>query len=171
MNYFRGLFRNNTKDSCINASPSQGGHHHSGPVSIDRPPKECTHHSEEFSIKQASSHPQEGPSLSEPNEDVLQTNSDSQPLPEVHAYQTSSQQERPPLHEGLHPAYRYTCGDFSETISREEAMLARQYSFSSPSDRGHAVAVASTTRYSVRDSKSGEFDSIFKQFIHGIADQ
>ncbi|TPP43435.1 TPR repeat family protein [Leishmania donovani] len=61
--------------------------------------------------------------------------------------------------------------EFSETISREEAMLAQQYNFSSPSDRTRAEATASATRRSVGDSKNGEFDSIFMQFMHGAVDQ
>lgn len=173
MRYFRGLFKGKKKETSRKASSHQVTHHyHDASVSDDKVKGEHTHQYVELHTEQTSSHHMEAPSFSEPNE-VLpqQTTSDSEHVSEVDACQAPAQEQPPPLHECLQPAYRYTCGEFSETISREEAMLARQYNFSSPSDRIHAEATASATRRSVGDSKNGEFDSIFMQFMHGPVKQ
>jgi hypothetical protein len=86
-------------------------------------------------------------------------------------------QQRPQT--GLKPAYCYTGGGFSETISREEAMLAKQYNFAATEDRAHADVAPSATRRNMTQTalgansnnnnniaKNAEFDSLFSQFVH-----
>lgn len=173
MNCFRGLFKDKKKKTRRRASSHQVAHHyHDASVSDDKAKEEHTHQCAQLHTEQTSSHDREAPSVSEPNEALRQqTTSESEQVSEIDACQAPAQEQRPPLRKCLQPAYRYTCGKFSETISREEAMLAQQYNFSSPSDRTHAEATASSTRRNVGDSKNGEFASIFMQFMHGAVDQ
>ncbi|KPI88714.1 hypothetical protein ABL78_2174 [Leptomonas seymouri] len=79
----------------------------------------------------------------------------------------------------LKPAYCYTSGAFSETILREEAMLAKEYNFAVTEDRARAELTPSATRRAMihqappyrnnHNVKDDEFNSIFTQFMHSTS--
>lgn len=105
-----------------------------------------------------------------------------QPNPNAHPEQNRQRRTQAPprSQERLRPAYCYTGGEFSETISREEAMLAKQYNFAATEDRARAEATLSATRRNVTQptaapnsnantSRNEEFDSLFSQFMHGTS--
>lgn len=178
MNYFRGLFKDKKKETSRNPSPNDDHHnhrrHHDAAVPDCKQDKEHRHHFEEIPAEQLPQKDRGDSSTSAPENvappppPAAESSSSEEEAP---SYQASPPQRPQAQQSRLQPAYRYTGGEFSETISREEARLARQYNFAGSTDRARAEATASTTRRAVGESKNGEFDSIFNQFMHGGVDQ
>lgn len=158
------------------------------------PHKHATPHAEHS--KEIRQHPNEQLSPPEPATQsaqhqeappVLQHSSNAPPPQHCHTSErekTHQQRTQAPQRQqvGLKPAYCYTGGQFSETISKEEARLAKEYNFAASEDRAHAEVIPSTTRRTTtqlapassrnNDHDNGstmnnaEFDSLFTQFMH-----
>lgn len=70
-----------------------------------------------------------------------------------------------------HPVYKYTGGEFSQIISREEAELARKYSFSDPVDRVRAEASTQPCIVQGSHTEADEtFNKIFEKFLRAATD-
>ncbi|KAK7200669.1 hypothetical protein NESM_000123400 [Novymonas esmeraldas] len=170
MNYFRGLFKER-RGSSRGVSPSHGHHrphHKDASAHSDEAPEANSHRFEEIPAEQLAPREENLPS---PSATTSDKGTQERTVENYTSVPVTPPQRAPSPPGRLQPAYRYTCGEFSEAISREEALLAHQYNFAGSSDRVRAEATSSATRRNVNDPPNGEFDSIFTQFMHETVDR
>ncbi|KPA83063.1 hypothetical protein ABB37_02779 [Leptomonas pyrrhocoris] len=208
MGFLSNLFKDKKKDQSRNTSAHEQHHVHRDPSQaenrtqeslsqqqdvgpIPRAPSPHKHisshaeHSKEIPQHPSAELPQPQPADVSQQQDSAQAPKHSRsPLPHQQSHHNQQRRAQKPQRQtsGLQPAYCYTSGKFSETISREEAMLAKQYNFAATEDRAHAEATASSTRRAMTQpnapsrnnnnaAKNDEFDSIFTQFMHETSDK
>lgn len=207
MGFFTNLFKDKKKDHSRDPSEHEHEHHHShhDPSPKEgRASETVAQQQEPAPVPKAHLPHPHNPSHAEHSKEIPQHPNEQLPSPHTAADASkpptqpaphAAQHSQPPAARqaeiarqqrtqapqrsqvGLKPAYCYTGGEFSETISREEAMLAKQYNFAAAEDRAHAELTPSATRRNVAQptaapgksanaARNEEFDSLFTQFMH-----